>query len=66
MKLVKDWRSLPRYFSTQAMALAGLMQAAWIGIPDDMKASVPSEWVAAATGLLMVLGVIGRMVDQNE
>ena len=66
MKLIPDWKSAPRWFSTQAMALAGIVQAAWLGIPDDMKASVPQEWVAALTGALMVLGIVGRLVDQGE
>lgn len=66
MKLIPDWKQAPRWFSTQSMALAGIVQAAWLGVPDEMKASVPQEWVAGLTGVLMVLGIIGRLVDQND
>lgn len=66
MKLIPDWKQAPRWFSTQAMAFAGILQAAWFGIPDDLKASVPQEWVAGLTAALMVLGILGRIVDQPK
>ena len=65
MRLVKDWRKAWRYFSVQAMALQGAVAGAWLVVPDDMKAAVPAEWLAACAVVLTVLGVAGRLVDQN-
>ena len=65
MKLVSDYRRVWRYYSTQAMAIAATVQLTWAQLPDDMRASVPPHIVSYATGALLVLGVIGRLVDQG-
>ena len=65
MKLVKNARQSWRWFSVQAMALQGAVAGAWLAVPDDMRAAVPSEWLAACAVALTVLGVIGRLVDQG-
>ena len=66
MRLVKDARKAWRYFSVQAMALQGAAAGAWLVVPDDMRASVPSEWLAVAAIALTVLGIAGRLVAQDE
>ena len=66
MRLVPNWRKAWRWFSVQGMALGVALQGAWLSIPEDMKASVPQEWVAAITMALLALGIIGRLVDQGE
>ena len=65
MKLVSDWKDAPRWFSVQCLALAGAINGAWVAIPADMQASIPQEWITYATVALMVLGTIGRVVDQK-
>lgn len=64
MKLVDDWRQGWRWFSVQAMVVAGAIQGAWLFIPGDMKASIPDTWVKALTLTLLVLGIAGRLVQQ--
>jgi hypothetical protein len=66
MKLVPNWRRAWRWFSVQAMAVSGAAGGAWLVVPDDMRAAIPSEWLAAAGFLLAVLGLIGRLVPQGE
>lgn len=51
--------------SMQAMAAALALQGAWSQAPDDMKASIPHEWVSYATAALLVLGMVGRLVKQS-
>jgi len=63
--LVENARSAWRWFSVQAMVLAGAIQGAWMFIPDDMKASIPVWIVQGTTIALLVLGVAGRVVDQS-
>lgn len=64
MKLIKDWRQAWRWFSLQAMALAAAIQGVWIQLPPDLKDSIDPSWVSAATVAVLILGGIGRLVDQ--
>lgn len=64
LKLVEDWRDARKWISTKCMALAGAVQAAWLYIPADMKASVPPSLVGAVTIGLLALGVAGRVIQQ--
>lgn len=66
MRLVPDWRQAWRWFSVQAFALQGIAAASWLAVPDDMRAAVPAEWLAAGAIALTALGIIGRLVDQND
>ena len=66
MKLVPDARRAWRWFSVQALALQGAAAAAWLAVPDDLRAAVPSEWLAGAALALTVLGIAGRLIDQQE
>lgn len=63
--LVDNARSAYRWFSVQAMIVAGAIQAAWMVLPEDMRASIPPGIVQGATIVLLVLGVVGRLVDQT-
>jgi hypothetical protein len=65
MKLVKNARQSWRWWSVQAMTLQGAAAGAWLAVPDDMRASVPSEWLAVAAIALTGLGILGRLVDQG-
>lgn len=66
MRLVSNWRAAWRFFSVQALALQGAAAGAWLTVPEDMRAAVPPDWLAAAAVMLSVLGVIGRLVDQGS
>jgi hypothetical protein len=66
MKLVDDAKRAWRWISMQAMSAALALSGAWLAIPDDMKASIPPKYVAAATMALLALGIVGRLVDQGE
>lgn len=65
MRLVPNWKRAWRWLSVQAMLLAVSLQGAWMAMPDEMRASVSPNVVQAFTIVLLVLGVIGRMVDQS-
>lgn len=66
MRIVPNWRRAWRWFSVQAMGLSAAGSAAWLAVPEDLRAAVPSEYLAAAAGTLAVLGMIGRFVDQGD
>lgn len=63
--LVSDWKGAWRWWSVQAMALAGAIQGAWVFVPDDLKSRVPDDIASVITAALMVLGIIGRLIPQG-
>lgn len=65
MKLVPGARRAWRWFSMQAMVASVALQGAWLALPADMKAAVPDRIVMIATIALLVMGVVGRLVDQG-
>lgn len=64
MKIDPEWRQAWRWLSVHAMALGFAVSAAWVAIPDDLRAAVPGWSAASLTGVLMVLGIVGRLVKQ--
>jgi len=66
VRIVPNARRAWRWFSVQALAINGAAAAAWLAVPDDLRAAVPSEWLAAAALALTVLGIVGRLVDQSN
>ena len=66
MKLVENAGNAWRWFSVQSMVLAGAIQGAWLFVPDDLRASVPPQWLQGITIALMCMGVAGRLVKQKD
>lgn len=66
MKFVDDAKQAWKWFSVQAMVIAGALQGAWMFIPEDMKSSISPGIVQGVTIVLLVLGVAGRLVDQTK
>ena len=65
MKLDPNWRQSWRWLSMHAMTLALAVQGAWLAVPDDLRQVVP-QWASyAVTGVLLVAGLLGRLVDQS-
>jgi hypothetical protein len=64
-RIVKDWRSRLRDWSTIALALGAAIVAAWIALPEDLKAHLPTDWVARVVGGLNALGLAGKFVIQG-
>lgn len=62
--VVPEWRQSWRWLSMHAMTLALAVQAAWLAVPEDLRAMVPGWSAAGLTAALMVLGVAGRLVEQ--
>lgn len=66
MSIDPNWRQAWRWLSIHAMTLGLAVSAAWVAIPDDLRASVPGWSAASLTGVLMVLGILGRLVKQSD
>lgn len=64
MKIDPEWRQAWRWLSVHAMTLGLAVSAAWVAIPQDLRSSIPGWSAASLTGVLMVLGIVGRLVKQ--
>ena len=65
MKLIDNWRQAWRWFSVQSMLIAGAIQTTWLTLPADLKDTIPVGWVLGVAVAVLVLGVIGRLIDQT-
>lgn len=65
MKLIDNWRQAWRFVSVQAMALALALQGVWINLPDDLRALIPDKLALSITAGILVLGLIGRLIQQR-
>lgn len=66
MKLIDNWRKAWRMASVQCMTAAAAVQGAWTSIPDDMRTAVPAGLVHWLTLALLVLGIAGRLIQQDK
>lgn len=66
MQFVDDFKQAWRWFSVQAMVLAGAVQGAWAAFGDDLKSNVPHWLVTGITLGLLAAGVGGRLVQQPK
>ena len=65
LELVDEARKAWRWFSVQAMVLAGAVQGAWAAFGDDLKQNVPHWLVTTITLGLLAAGIGGRLVRQG-
>ena len=66
MRLVEGARKAWRWYSVQAMLMAGAIQGAWLALPPDLAARVPDGVASGVTIALMMLGIVGRLVPQED
>lgn len=65
MTLNPGWKSAWRWFSMQAMFLAGALTASWAALPAPWVAALPSWAFPVVIFTVLVLGAIGRVVQQS-
>lgn len=66
MKLVDNWDQAWKWLSVQLIAVAGAIQLAIIGLPDRFVSWIPDKWAHAATLVVVLAAVLGRLKDQNK
>lgn len=66
MRLIPNWRKAWRMFSVQAQAAAVALLGTWQALPDDLRARVPEGVALGVVGALLVLGIVGRLIDQPK
>lgn len=66
MNLIPNWRRAWRMFSVQDQAAAIAAIAGWQALPDDLRAMVPQSVAVGMAIALLVLGIVGRLIDQPK
>ena len=66
VRFVEGARKAWRWWSVQAMALAVAIQAGWQAMPEDLAARLPDGWVTGLSIVVLALGIIGRLVRQDD
>lgn len=64
-RIIPNWKSRLSDYSTIALALSAGIVATWSTLPADWLQFLPTAWVAKGTGLLSLLGLIGKFVNQS-
>ena len=65
-RIVKDWRSRLRDWSTIALGLSAGIVATWMTFPADWLQHLPTAWVAKGTGILSVVGLVSKFIVQGN
>jgi hypothetical protein len=63
-RVVKDWRSRLSDYSTICLAVSAATIALWSTLPADWLQHLPTEWVAKTTGIVSLLGLVGKFLNQ--
>ena len=65
MKWIQNRKRTLRAFSTLALGAVVAIQGVWATLPDEWKTGIPPEWIVGITGVVAVLGFVGRFIDQG-
>jgi hypothetical protein len=66
MKIIPNWRSRLRDYSTISLAFSTAVAVSWSAFPADWLAFLPVEWVARIIGAITALGLLGKFVSQGK
>lgn len=66
MKLIPNAKSSWRLYSQQAFVLVAIIQGVWIGLTPEQQAIVPDNLVNIATLIAAAIGVVARLIVQEE
>jgi hypothetical protein len=66
MNFVSDWREAWKWFSVQFLAVLAIIPLVWEALPPELREWVPVEWRPWLLFGIAVVGIFGRLVDQNK
>lgn len=64
-RIIKDWRSRLKDYSTIALAAGTAAVPMWAGLPADIRAHLPVDYVAWCIGALNAFGLAGKFLIQG-
>lgn len=65
MKLIEDWKDAWRWFSIWAGTVGSAMAATYAVMYEQLKETIPPQWMAALTAAVFIAGMVGRIIDQK-
>lgn len=66
MKLIEEWKECWKWFSVQANTIGIAMSSTYGLMYEQLKETIPAQYMAGITAAVFVLGVIGRLVNQTK
>jgi hypothetical protein len=63
-RVIPNWQSRLSDYSTICLALSAAIIALWSTVPADWLAFLPTEYVAKGTGVISLLGLVGKFLQQ--
>ena len=64
-KLIPEWKLSWRMFSMQSIGAAVGLNTSWMMLGDDLKAAIPAQYVMVVAIIILLLGGVGRIIDQS-
>ena len=64
IKLIDNWKDGWKFISVNCMWLSAAIQGAWFYLPEDLRSKLPETYAITASIILLIIGIIGRFVDQ--
>jgi hypothetical protein len=65
MRLIKNWKQSYKQYSQQAKAVAVSITASYMALPEKWQDVLDVKYVMVLTIIVLVLGAIGRVIDQS-
>lgn len=65
MKLIENASKSYRMFSVQSMSISTAILTTWATLPEKLQALVPVQYVLYGVAAVLVLGIVGRLLDQT-
>lgn len=66
MKLIDDWKLCLKWFSVQFPLVNTAFLGTWAMLPPKFQDALPVPVVIGIAIALIVLGVVGRLIDQSK
>ena len=65
-ELISNWQDCWRWFSVQANSIGIAISSTYAIMYDQLKETIPANYMAAATAIVFLLGIIGRIANQTK
>jgi len=65
MKLIPEWRSWWRFYSTWIVAVIVAIPPVWVALPLDLKSRIPDEWMPWVSAAMFIAFMVGRLRAQK-